>query len=333
MVFVREHIKNHPKAGWQDVVKLCYQASFGAEHVMADVSAAEAYFNLEYFQLNAGDPPLFEMISEDVCRVDMRAWKGEGLFGEWLFKLFVLSCNVCADGEARFCRYMEQVKEEYPHMAADIDNYMAGGIRPLHHSDAYREEYEPHYRIIRSDLIRIIPVLMEIRLRNAKVIAIDGDAASGKTTMAEALSFVLGAGQVPLDDFFLPPALRTAERLSEPGGNVHYERFACEVLPYLRDRKEFSYSVFDCSVMDINGRRAVDASSCVIVEGSYSHHPYFGSYADLKVFSQVDAETQMERIIARNGEEMAEAFRNRWIPMEKKYFREREVAEKAHIVV
>ena len=73
MVFVREHIKNHPKAGWQDVVKLCYQASFGAEHVMADVSAAEAYFGLEYSQLNAGDPPLFEMISEDVCRVDMRS--------------------------------------------------------------------------------------------------------------------------------------------------------------------------------------------------------------------------------------------------------------------
>ena len=42
-----------------------------------------------------------------------------------------------------------------------------------------------------------------------------------------------------MDDFFLPPALRTPERRSEPGGNVHYERFLTEVLPNLRSEDLF----------------------------------------------------------------------------------------------
>ena len=37
-----------------------------------------------------------------------------------------------------------------------------------------------------------------------------------------------------MDDFFLPMELRTAERLEEPGGNVHYERFSAEVDVYKR---------------------------------------------------------------------------------------------------
>ena len=61
------------------------------------------------------------------------------------------------------------------------------------------------------------------------IIAIDGRAASGKSTLAQQLGELLDADVIHMDDFFLPPSLRTKERLSEPGGNVHYERFAEEV--------------------------------------------------------------------------------------------------------
>ena len=333
MIFIKEHIEKHPKVNWQDIVKLCYQASFGAEHMISDINSAENYFKTEYSSIEYGSGPLFEVISEDVCRVDMGAWKGEGLPGEWLFNLFLLSCNVCEKGKEAFVTYIEQAKMELPHMVADIDEYLSGGIRPVHHSSVYRENYQPHYRIIKTDLLRIIPILMEIRFRNARIIAIDGGAASGKTTMAKELCFVLKAGDVHMDDFFLPPQLRTPERLREAGGNVHYERFAEEVLSALKKKGIFSYKVFDCSAMELNGAHTVDGSSYCVVEGSYSHHPFFGGYADLKVFSKVDKTTQMKRILERNGEEMAEIFRGRWIPMEEKYFLEYSVEDNAHIVV
>ena len=84
-----------------------------------------------------------------------------------------------------------------------------------------------------------------------RIIAIDGRCAAGKTTLAARLVKELGGDVIHMDDFFLPPALRTPERRSEPGGNVHYERFLTEVLPNLRSGRPFFYRRFDCSRMTL----------------------------------------------------------------------------------
>ncbi len=165
------------------------------------------------------------------------------------------------------------------------------------------------------------------------VIAIDGRAASGKSTLAEQLSKLLDADVVHMDDFFLPPVLRTLERLAEPGGNVHYERFCEEVLPYLKSPATFAYRIFDCGRMDYNGERVIRNTQICIVEGSYSHHPKFGKYADLFVFSDVDAEEQLRRIRVRNGEEKAQMFAKKWIPLEERYFAASGTKTHADIVV
>ena len=146
------------------------------------------------------------------------------------------------------------------------------------------------------------------------------------------LEEILEAGVIHMDDFFLPPALRTDARFAEPGGNVHYERFAEEVLPKLKSREAFSYRVVDCGIMDYHGKREVAASEWRVVEGSYSMHPAFGNYADLSVFLDVSGEEQMNRILARNGEEMAAMFSKRWIPLEETYFAGCQVRERAQLV-
>ena len=53
------------------------------------------------------------------------------------------------------------------------------------------------------------------------VIALDGRAAAGKSTLAAALAETLQAAVSHMDDFFLPLALRTPQRLAQPGGNIH----------------------------------------------------------------------------------------------------------------
>ena len=93
----------------------------------------------------------------------------------------------------------------------------------------------------------------------------------------------------------------------------------------------FTYRLFDCSVMDFGGLREIPAAPIRIVEGSYAHHPALGDYADLRVFSTVDADEQMRRILRRNGEGMAEMFRTRWIPMEERYFSHFGIREKADL--
>jgi len=183
---------------------------------------------------------------------------------------------------------------------------------------------------------RALPILEKIAEAEEDVnlvIAIDGRCASGKSTLAHFLSEITGAGVVHMDDFFLPLAIRTKERLSEPGGNVHYERFRQEVLPRLRSEQAFSYPKFSCDIMDIDGEREVEASKIRIVEGAYSMHPIFGQYADIRVFSDIDNETQLSRILQRNGADKLELFRNRWIPMEEYYIEKCSVLEQADILL
>lgn len=165
------------------------------------------------------------------------------------------------------------------------------------------------------------------------VIAIDGKAASGKTTLSKLLEAELGSSTVHTDDFFLPLEMRTDERLSEAGGNIHYERFIKEVLPNLKSDEDFEYGVFDCSKMKITSAKAVKANDITVVEGAYSCHPCFGDYADIKVFMTVDKEEQMKRITERNGEEHAEQFKKFWIPMEEKYFEAFDIQNKADIIL
>lgn len=127
---------------------------------------------------------------------------------------------------------------------------------------------------------RIVEAYQKVKPAGCGVIAMDGRAAAGKTTLAEELAVTLGGAVVHMDDFFLPGELRTPERLAAPGGNVHAERFAEEVLPYLRRGEAFRYRRFDCHRMDYNGWTEIPPVPVIIVEGAYSQHPRFGGYAD-----------------------------------------------------
>ncbi len=165
------------------------------------------------------------------------------------------------------------------------------------------------------------------------VIAIDGRAASGKTALAGKLSEALNASVIHVDDFFLPPEMRTEDRLLEPGGNVHYERFKNEVIDKLQLHGEIIYKRFDCTIMSFGEHIHIIHTPVIIIEGSYAHHPYFGNYANLTIFKSVGSTEQMERIILRNGRSQAQLFKDKWIPMEEKYFSAFQISEKADINV
>ena len=137
-----------------------------------------------------------------------------------------------------------------------------------------------------------------------------------------------------MDDFFLPPELRTAERLAKPGGNIHYERFTEEVVPYLRSGKAFEYRKFDCARMEYSPTPVnVPPRPWRIVEGVYSLHPALGKYMDIRVFVDVDPATQKSRIRARNNAKIAADYFAKWIPMEEAYFKEYRIRENADICV
>lgn len=342
--YLREQLKKHPSMQIQDVIKLCYQAAYGAEHLLSDPVRAKKYLERELAEVIAADGELYEQISPKVCRVNLSAWKAKGLPIEWLFRMFAASCKVEPNGEERFRAYLSAAE----HCLVDtvftenewtkyLDEYQNTGMPAVHHSGQYRIAEHPSYRIVESRFCRTISVLERakdyVHGDQPCVIAMDGRAASGKTTLAESLRIVLDADVIHMDDFFLPPALRTEDRLSEAGGNIHYERFLEEVIPNVLQKKPFAYRIFDCGKMDFCGVREIGDKPFRIIEGSYSHHPKFGRYADITVFLNVSPEAQIKRIRARNGEKMLERFLHRWIPMEEKYFAQYSIGDHADITV
>ncbi len=184
-------------------------------------------------------------------------------------------------------------------------------------------------------LRQVLPLLEKYRNADEKpvVIALDGRCASGKTTLAKMMEQEAGAGVVHMDDFFLPAELRTEERLSVPGGNVHYERFREEILPKLWLKKDFSYRRFDCGNMELSQERLVRGGGLYVVEGAYSTHPALGNYMDFKIFSDVDREVQLQRILERGGEAALQTFKERWIPLEEAYFSAYRIGETADAVI
>ena len=164
------------------------------------------------------------------------------------------------------------------------------------------------------------------------VIAIDGGACSGKTTLAAELQKRYGAAVIHTDDFFLRPEQRTPERFAEIGGNFDRERFFSEVLLPLSKKENFSYQRFDCHTMTLSEKIEVPAVPLTIIEGSYSHHPFFDGFYDLRIFLSISAEKQKERILNRDGT-YADMFFSRWIPFENEYFRTFSIEKMANFVI
>ena len=151
------------------------------------------------------------------------------------------------------------------------------------------------------------------------IIAIDGRCAAGKTTFAHALQQELACNVVYMDDFFLRPEQRTAERLQMPGENVDHERFLEEVLLPYQNGTMVSYRPYDCHTQQLKEPVCIEPGKVLIVEGAYSCHKSLYEHYDLHIFMHVEPDVQMERILARNGEEQAKRFKEIWIPLEERY--------------
>ena len=162
------------------------------------------------------------------------------------------------------------------------------------------------------------------------VVAIDGNCTAGKTTLASVLEKEYDCNVFHMDDFFLRPEQRTAQRYAEPGGNVDYERFREEVLVPLKKGTAFSYRPFSCKTFSLSNAVEVTPKALNIVEGTYCLHPYFGDVYDLTLFLSIDPQLQRERIYQRPAH-LIERFFTDWIPMETGYFEAFQIPESADV--
>lgn len=174
----------------------------------------------------------------------------------------------------------------------------------------------------------------EVSKKTPFVLVIDGMCGSGKTTLAEYLCRHFTAAVIHMDNFFLPFERKTPERLSEPGGNIDYERFCEIMLPTLKKREPFSYTAYNCQTASYDREIWIPSCDLIIVEGSYSMHEKFGNYYDASLFLTVEKEEQLSRLKARcKDDKKFSRFKTEWIPMELHYHTAQCTQSRAQFVI
>ena len=180
----------------------------------------------------------------------------------------------------------------------------------------------------------LVQIINERLTENGSLtIAIDGRCGAGKTTLAGILAQYIDCNLFMMDDFFLPFEMRTAERMATAGGNSHYERVYDEILLPIQKKSDVIYRKFNCKTGEIGEGICTKYKPINIIEGSYSCHPFLENQYDIRIFVDVDSQTQIERIEKRSGKENAQMFKQKWIPLEEKYFDEYSIREKCDYII
>ena len=343
LMLLKEHIAENPRMDVQDAVKLAYQSAFGCGHLLPAQERCAQMIQNEIDSTPEDEVPAFVPIGNGLCRLNLASAPVRALGADVIARMMLLTDEVVrarADNPERFEQALEIILSlaengETPFGAQEMQDYLsayrAQGCPVVSHTPAYREAYHPAYRVVLSDFAQLVQVLLE----EPALAVFDGPCGSGKSTLAGLFAALHGTQTIPMDDFFLPYELRTPERLSQPGGNVHYERFDEEVLSTLERGKPVRWNRFNCSDGTMIPRE-MPAADVVVIEGSYSHHPYLREKLIQKnallVYISIDSEEQLHRIEKRDPE-LIHMFETRWIPLEKSYFEAYDIQGSADVVI
>ena len=281
----------------QDAVKLVFQNEFGGEHLLVDEKDSLNRLIQECENLSKIQGQLIaEDIGNNKARLFLASDAVKRLPPGCIFKIFTASMGQQGSVES-FEKKLKVLREEVrsgifgfekKELDCFLHEYRTKGCTAVSHSQPYRDAYAPAYRVVDSRFVRLLPLIHRINEEQEKksslIVAIDGKAASGKTTAALLLGKLYNANIIHADDFFLPKELRTKERLGEIGGNFHVERFAEEVILPLKRGEAFSYRPFDCSTNGFKDPVFVEPKPLTIVEGAYCMHKNLPEIYGIKVF-------------------------------------------------
>ncbi len=327
-VIAKAHWERYPAMEPQDFAKLAYQSEFGPAHLVQ--SPDKVLLSLMEERKAAGAEPIPpEPIGNGLCRFHIT----QALSMLWelplIGRMFTWTMARTEGTEAGLSEKLESLAAlPVPGMGEYLEGWRREGCPPVRHSEAFRNAYHPHYRVVRLDFARYLPSLVPLekvarekaRRGRPALIGIDGRCGSGKTGFAAlaAAALICSSDVVHMDDFYLPWADRAPNWQEIPAGNMHLERVRWEILTPDEKGEPTYYWPYDCA-----GDRLLDLVTLWeplrIVEGTYSLHPSLRKYYDFKVFLTCDKEEQTRRLRAREGDYYP-TFDRVWRTLEEKYF-------------
>ena len=274
-----------------------------------------------------GRPRPPERIGNGLCRVHLAGTGDWTLAAPLLADLLLLTAaehhGTAADLEE--CLTAAEALP-LPGMADWLAVYRRQGCPPVHHSPAYREAYDPHYRVLRTAYGGYFPALLAAarlaRSGRPAVVAIDGRCGSGKSGLGDLMGRLLPCNVVHMDDYLSPTGPPGRELEADPGWKYGPGPLPAGGTGAGRGRGSRSAAgPYDCRSGTLREGTALPARPLTVVEGSYSQHPLLSARYDLRLFLTCAPEEQRRRLERREGAHFA-AYESRWMPLEERYIRQ-----------
>lgn len=340
------HYLRYPLSEIEDYLKLIFQHYYGPQHLVSenDEEKLQNYLYSEIKTINKPNDYYFDDIGNGFTRFDLRLIETDDDLKR-LTLAFIKTCRKITAPPTSFQDGVNLLKTLIDNkvipLAKEVDFEQYLHPRMHSHSKIYKEMYDPHYRLIRSNLIpfefyqKAINTLINksIKAKSRLIIAIDGPSGGGKTTLSKQLGKYLKADIYHLDDFFLPNKMKTKRRLKQIGANFHYERFIKEVLLPIKANLPFEYRKYNCQTNTYELTKATNEANIIIIEGVYSMHPLLITHYDLLIFVDIDEIKQKKRLRNRSNDAIYQKFINQWLPLEERYFTHYQIKAKADLII
>ena len=147
------------------------------------------------------------------------------------------------------------------------------------------------------------------------VVAIDGGAGAGKSTLAKGMRDYLGTASILRTDHFFHPLYEyPAARLPPHEAYrlyLSWERMCEEALLPLRHGQRAKYQRYDWEKDRLNQWVIVEPSRTVLVEGVYSTRPELRPLIDIAIFVQTPRDERRKRMLTRGH--LKRDIENHWL--------------------
>lgn len=157
-MILRDHAERYPLMQPTDAVKLIYQNEFGGGHLIRDGQVWLNYLRREYASTEKNPTAsLYENIGNGIVRVNLAAVKEGDL--EQLGRNFIRSAAEHSGSIERFMQKLDVLRlltaeGVFSFDDRKLENYLSeygkAGYPMVSHSELYRQNYRPAYRIILS---------------------------------------------------------------------------------------------------------------------------------------------------------------------------------------
>ena len=316
-----EHRRQHPALEPRDEVKFLFQGLLGVGHLLSSREAVADYLLREMAALAPESPePLWEQVSPAWCRLNLRSAAARGLTPQVIAGLMLTSASpldFTRQDVQRLCREAGIRDEALLRQIPEADWLPS-------HTGAYREAYQPAYRLISAAwcpcLEAVAAIAGKARDTDRLLVTIDGPCACGKTTLAGQLAEVFQAPVVHTDDYVIPHAQKTPERLAIPGGNYDAQRLMSEVITPWSQHLPAVVRRYDCAKDCLAPDAPLPDSPLLFLEGCCSNLPALRALAGIRLFLDVPRKERIRRLTQRESADSLKQFHTRWIPLEDAYF-------------